>query len=128
MLACDTPDMRDVGEMRLGAGPGMSLYSFHGRGTLNGVIPHPALVRLAEAAATARGLTLQRSAQTGVLTDLSYVQLVGEGVAGARSGVSDAHSHSALEVCDLRDLEGLVLLLDEMLGRIGPGFDLSRDP
>ena len=24
----------------------MSLYSFHGRGTLNGTIPHPALVRL----------------------------------------------------------------------------------
>ena len=24
----------------------MSLYSFHGRGTLNGTIPHPALVAL----------------------------------------------------------------------------------
>ena len=126
MLACDTPDMRDVGEMRLGAGPGMSLYSFHGRGTLNGVIPHPALVRLAEASAAARGLTLQRSAQTGVLTDLSYVQLAGEGVAALDLGYPMRHSHSALEVCDLRDLEGLVLLLDEMLGRIGPGFDLAR--
>jgi putative aminopeptidase FrvX len=41
MLATDTPDMADRGEMRLGGGPGISLYSFHGRGTLNGVIPHP---------------------------------------------------------------------------------------
>ena len=24
----------------------MSMYSFHGRGTLNGTIPHPALVSL----------------------------------------------------------------------------------
>ncbi len=48
MLATDTPDMADRGEMTLGGGPGISLYSFHGRGTLNGVIPHPALVRLFE--------------------------------------------------------------------------------
>ncbi len=127
MLASDTPDMGDVADMRLGAGPGMSLYSFHGRGTLNGVIPHPSLVRLAETSADARGLALQRSAQTGVLTDLSYVQLVGDGVAALDLGYPMRYSHSALEVCDLRDLEGLVLLLDEMLSRIGPGFDLSRD-
>jgi putative aminopeptidase len=43
MLATDTPDMQARGDLALGAGPGMSLYSFHGRGTLNGTIPHPAL-------------------------------------------------------------------------------------
>ncbi|RYH06997.1 M42 family metallopeptidase [Tropicimonas sp. IMCC6043] len=127
MLASDTPDAGDLGDMRLGAGPGMSLYSFHGRGTLNGVIPHPALVRLAEAAAAARDLTLQRSAQTGVLTDLSYVQLVGAGVAALDLGYPMRYSHSALEVCDLRDLDGLAILLEEMLARITPGFSLSRD-
>lgn len=127
MLASDTPDMRDIGEMRLGAGPGMSLYSFHGRGTLNGVIPHPALVRLAEAAAAATGVPLQRSAQTGVLTDLSYVQLAHAGVAALDLGFPMRYAHSALEVCDLRDLAGLVTLIDAMLARIGPGFDLSRD-
>lgn len=127
MLTSDTPDMRDLGQMVLGGGPGMSLYSFHGRGTLNGVIPHPALVRLAEDAAADQGLPLQRSAQTGVLTDLSYVQLTGEGVAALDLGYPMRYSHSALEVCDLRDLDGLVRLLDAMLARIGPGFDLTRD-
>ncbi len=34
MLATDTRDMAAIGDMRLGGGPGMSLYSFHGRGTL----------------------------------------------------------------------------------------------
>ena len=53
ILATDTPDMTARGDVRLGAGPAMSLYSFHGRGTLNGTIPHPALVKLFEATAHA---------------------------------------------------------------------------
>ncbi|MEL6208294.1 MAG: M20/M25/M40 family metallo-hydrolase, partial [Pseudomonadota bacterium] len=126
MLASDTPDARELGEMALGGGPGMSLYSFHGRGTLNGVIPHPGLVRLADDAAAAEGLTLQRSAQTGILTDLSYVQHVGPGIAALDLGFPLRYSHSALEVCDLRDLAGLVQLLDAMLSRIGPDFALGR--
>lgn len=127
MLACDTPEMADRGEMRLGGGPGISLYSFHGRGTLNGVIPHPSAVRLFEEAAEAEGLALQRSAQVGVLTDLSYVQLVGEGVVSVDVGFPMRYSHSSLEVCDLGDLEGLARLLIAALARIGPDFDLGRD-
>lgn len=127
MLACDTPEMADRGEMRLGGGPGMSLYSFHGRGTLNGVIPHPAAVRLIEDAAAAADIRLQRSAQVGVLTDLSYVQLVGEGVVSIDVGFPCRYSHSSLEMCDLSDLEALTRLLDAALARIGPEFDLSRE-
>lgn len=127
VLATDTPDMAGRGEVALGAGPAMSLYSFHGRGTLNGVIPHPALVRLFEAAAEQEALPLQRSAHVGALTDLSYVQLVGEGVAAIDLGFPVRYSHSSLEVCDLADLEGLVNLLVAGLRRIGPEFALDRD-
>lgn len=126
MLATDTPDMADVGDMVLGGGPGMSLYSFHGRGTLNGVLPHPALVSLFEAAAQSEGLSLQRSAQVGVLTDLSYVQLVGEGVAAIDLGFPMRYSHSSLEMCQLSDLEDLSELLLAGLGRLGPDFPLER--
>ena len=127
MLATDTPDMADRGEMRLGHGPGMSLYSFHGRGTLNGVLPHPALVKLIETTAAQENIPLQRSAQTGILTDLSYVQLVGEGVASIDLGFPMRYSHSAREVCDLRDLHALTNLLDAALARIKPDFNLNRD-
>ena len=126
MLPSDTPDMAQRGDMRLGGGPGMSLYSFHGRGTLNGVIPHPALVRLFEDAAAATGLPLQRSAQTGVLTDLSYVQHVGHGVACLDLGFPMRYSHSSLEVCDLGDLVHLVTLLDAGLAGITADFDLTE--
>ena len=127
MLATDTPEMDDRGEMRLGGGPGISLYSFHGRGTLNGVIPHPAMVRLFEETASAEAMPLQRSAQVGVLTDLSYVQLVGEGVASIDVGFPMRYSHSSLEMCDLDDLEALTRLLGAALARIGPNFPLNRD-
>ena len=123
MLACDTPDMADRGDMHLGQGPSISLYSFHGRGTLNGVIPHPALVSLFEDAAASVSLPLQRSAQSGVLTDLSYVQLQGHGIAAIDVGFPMRYSHSSLEVCDLSDLAGLVTLLDAAISRIGPDFD-----
>ena len=127
MLATDTPDMADRGEMTLGGGPGISLYSFHGRGTLNGVIPHPALVRLLEDTAEALSMPLQRSAQTGVLTDLSYVQLLGDGVAAIDVGFPMRHSHSSVECCDLDDLAALVRLLDSATNRIPAAMKLERD-
>ena len=126
MLATDTPDMADRGEMVLGGGPGISLYSFHGRGTLNGVIPHPALVALFEDAAASADIPLQRSAQTGVLTDLSYVQTLGQGVASLDAGFPMRHSHSAVECCDLGDLAALSRLLSAALARIPAGMNLNR--
>lgn len=126
MLACDTPDMATRGEMTLGGGPGISLYSFHGRGTLNGTIPHPAMVKLMEDAAASQGLRLQRSAQVGVLTDLSYVQLVGQGVASVDIGFPMRYSHSTVECCDLVDLEGLTQLCLAALDQIPVGMILNR--
>jgi putative aminopeptidase len=129
LLACDTPDMAARGDVALGGGPGISLYSFHGRGTLNGVIPHPALVRLMEETAQAEGLPLQRSAHTGALTDLSYIQFMGaEGVACLDVGFPLRYTHSALEVVDLADLSALINLLEVALSRITPGFRLDRLP
>ena len=126
MLACDTPDMSDVGEMRLGGGPGISLYSFHGRGTLNGVLPHPALVDIFESAAAGLQMPLQRSAQVGILTDLSYVQLVGDGVASIDVGFPMRYSHSSLEVCQISDLEDLARLLCAAMEEITPDTKLER--
>lgn len=127
ILATDTPDMAARGDVRLGGGAAMSLYSFHGRGTLNGTIPHPALVKLFDTTARAQGMPLQRSAHIGALTDSSYVQLVGQGVASIDLGFPMRYSHSALEVCDLNDLQALADLLIAALPGIGPDFSLDRD-
>ena len=126
-LATDTPDMGHRGDVRLGAGPVMSMFSFHGRGTLNGCIPHPALVQLFQSTADHEKITLQRSAHIGALTETSYVQLVGKGVASIDMGFPARYTHSALEVCDLADLESLTRLLVAALRRIDAGFSLDRD-
>ena len=119
--------MQGRSNVTLGGGPAISLYSFHGRGTLNGVIAHPAMERLFEEAADAIEVPLQRSAHVGALTDLSYVQVVGDGVAAIEMGFPMRYSHSSLEVCDLNDLEGLVNLLVAGLLRIDANFSLDRD-
>ncbi|RYD94304.1 MAG: M42 family peptidase [Sphingomonadales bacterium] len=127
ILASDTPDMAGRGDVVLGGGPGMAMFSFHGRGTLNGTIPHPAMVRLFEDAAETAGVRLQKSAHIGCLTDSSYVQLVGQGVASIDMGFPMRYSHSALELCDLGDLEELTRLLVTGIAEIGPDFSLDRD-
>ncbi len=127
ILATDTPDMAARGDIRLGGGPAMSLYSFHGRGTLNGTIPHPALVTLFSATAAGEGIALQKSAQIGILTDSSYVQLVNGGVAAIDLGFPTRYTHSSLEVCDLSDLVGLTRLLAKGIERIDRTFSLDRD-
>ena len=63
--------------------------------------------------AAAEGINLQRAATVGVLTDLSYVQTVGQGVASVDIGFPMRYSHSAIECCDLSDLETLARLLDD---------------
>lgn len=127
ILASDTPDMANRGDVVLGGGPGMAMFSFHGRGTLNGTIPHPAMVKLFEDAAGVAGVTLQKSAHIGCLTDSSYVQLVGQGVASIDMGFPMRYSHSALELCDLGDLEELTRLLVAGISAVGPDFSLDRD-
>jgi putative aminopeptidase len=127
ILATDTTDMTTRGDVALGGGPAISLYSFHGRGTLNGVIPHPALVRLMEETATATNIPLQRSAHTGALTDLSYIQFMGpKGIACLDIGFPLRYTHSALEIVDLHDLSRLTDLLAASLPRITAGFNLGR--
>jgi len=127
VLATDTPDMAARGDIRLGGGPAMSLYSFHGRGTLNGTIPHPTLVNLFAETAAGEGIRLQKSAQIGILTDSSYVQLVNGGVAAIDLGFPMRYTHSSLEVCDLSDLVGLTRLLAKGIERIDRTFSLDRD-
>lgn len=126
MVACDTPDLGSRGELQLGGGPAMGMYSFHGRGTLNGTLPHPALVTHVSRTARALGMPLQRSAHSGCLTDSSYVQLVHEGIPSMDIGFPARYTHMPTEVCDLRDLDAIAVLLEAVLRGMDAGFSFAR--
>ena len=103
-IASDTPETAQLGDVRLGRGPCLGMHSFHGRGTLNGLIPHPGLVNLFESEARMSNIDVQRNVHMGALTETSYLQFEGEGIACLDIGFPMRYSHAPVELCDLRDL------------------------
>jgi hypothetical protein len=126
VVACDTPDLDGHNDVRLGGGPVLGTYSFHGRGTLNGLIPHPRLAELVERCAAVEGIPLQRNAAVGMLTDASYVQLVGQGVATVDLAWPTRYAHTGVEMCDLRDLEQLAQLVSAMVRALPDRWEAAR--
>ncbi len=125
-IASDTNETADVGHVELNNGPCISMYSFHGRGTLNGLIPHPSLVKLISDSAKENKINLQKIVTNGLLTDSSYVQLENEGVACIDLGFPIRYSHTPNEVCDLKDLIELKKLLLASVKNIDGNFKLNR--
>jgi putative aminopeptidase FrvX len=116
--ACDTPDLEGYSEVRAGLGPTMSLYTFHGRGTLAGLIPSHSLVRFVTQVAETEGIPLQRNVFYGGLTDISFAQLEFQGIPAIDLGFPVRYTHSPIEACDLGDLEFLKSLVLSLLYRI----------
>jgi putative aminopeptidase len=124
--ATDTPDLAGQGSVALGGGPTLSRLSFHGRGTLGGLIPHPALVRAVEAAAEKESVAVQHDATVGVITDAAFVTMASaNGIAAVGVGIPVRYTHSPVETAQLSDVAGCVDLLTATLPRLVE-VDLSR--
>ncbi len=124
--ASDTPDLAGRGSIRLGGGPVLTHYNFHGRGTLNGTIPHPGMVRLMEEAAQKANITFQRNALVGGLTDASYLQLEQAGVKCVDIGAARRYTHGPCEVADIADTQKLCQWVFAALNTDFTCFDFSR--
>ncbi|MBO0873126.1 MAG: M20/M25/M40 family metallo-hydrolase [Pseudonocardia sp.] len=124
--ATDTPDLVGAGSVRLGGGPTLSRLSFHGRGTLGGLIPHPGLVRAVEQAAASIGMDIQHDAMIGIITDAAFVPMASaEGIAAVGIGIPVRYTHSPVETAQLSDVLDTTELLVALTDRIRTG-DLSR--
>jgi putative aminopeptidase FrvX len=124
--ASDTPDLIGQGAVRLGGGPVLSRLSFHGRGTLGGLIPHPALVREVEQAAIDASVALQYDAMVGVITDAAFVPMASaEGIAAVGIGIPVRYTHSPVETAQLSDVVDCVELVSRLTPRLLDA-DLSR--
>ena len=125
-LAGDTPNLKGVFDVELGKGPCAELLTFHGRGTLNGVLPCEGLFRLAKEVSGDMGISLQRTVAYGMLMDSSYVQLEGKGVATLDMGFPARYTHTPAEVCCVRDIEQLAGLCSGMAQRVNADMELKR--
>jgi putative aminopeptidase FrvX len=124
--ATDTPDLRGETPVRLGGGPVLSRLTFHGRGTLGGLVPHPALVRALEAAGEQARVAVQYEAIVGVITDAAFLPMAtADGIATAGVGIPVRYTHSPVESAALSDVRDTVALVEAFL-RLVPGVDLAR--
>lgn len=121
-----TPDLHGQNHVHLGGGPVMSMYNFHGRGTLNGTIPHPALVKLVKETAAEAQIPLQRVAMVGGLSELAYMQVIGTGIAGIDVDVPCRYTHSQVETADLGDVEKTLDLVEAIVKKLKPDFKITR--
>jgi putative aminopeptidase len=127
-VSCDTPDLTGKSSLGIGLGPVLGTMTFHGRGTLNGLIPHPKMLELFDASAHSLKIKTQKHASLGMLTDASYVQLVGGGVACVDVGWATRYTHSGVEVCQISDLEELANLVTQVAQEFSPNLDFRRHP
>lgn len=126
VMSGDTADLAGKYETRLGEGPTVNFYNFHGRGTLNGTIAHEGLSKLAIQTAKDEGMAFQRFASLGMLTDLAYVQMENQGIASLDMGFPCRYTHTPVEVCCVKDVEGLGKLVAATVLNIKADFNLNR--
>lgn len=122
----DTPDLESTSHVSLGGGAVMCLYNFHGRGTLNGTIPHPSLVKLFKETAKENGLKLQRGTLFGGLSELAYMQLEGKGIAGIDIDIPCRYTHTQIETIDLTDILSVINLCEMAIRKIDSTFSITR--
>lgn len=126
VVAADTPDLKGTADIRLGEGPCLNLYSFHGRGTLGGLIPNPKLVSFVKKVADVEDVSLQYSTFMGGLTDASFSQLENAGIPMIDLAFPTRYTHAPMEAVDLNDLTALIKLLEKLVPAFHAGVDLKR--
>jgi len=118
--ATDPPDLAGHGPVRLGGGPVLTRLSFHGRGTLGGLIPDPALLAALVEAAARAGLNPQYQAIVGLITDAAFLPMAtAAGVAAAEVAIPVRYTHSPVETVQLSDIAAAVDLLERFVAGAG---------
>ena len=62
----------------------------------------------------------------GLLTETSYIQLIGRGVAALDLGWPTRYTHSPVETCEIADLVGLQHLVEAVLWSLSGPWPQSR--
>ena len=125
--SADTPDLKWYNELRLGGGPAMTYYNYHGRGTLNGIVPNEKLVHFLEMTCKKEGIAFQREICRGVLNETSYISISGQkGVAAASVCIPTRYAHTPVETASLDDIAATIQLLCAFTDNWDPAICLKK--
>jgi putative aminopeptidase FrvX len=124
--ASDPPDLAGRGGVALGRGPAIKVMDFHGRGTVDGLMAPPALVRALEDAARSRGLAYQKEVTLGVLTEGGRVSALLEGIPVSGICVPLRYTHTPIETADTADIAAAVELAVAFIEDAAKGVSLAR--
>ena len=117
--ASDVPgaDAREDGKHELGSGPTI----------LRGTIVHPGVHALLVECAEAESIpyTLEVAGGTS-MTDADAIHLSRGGVPTGLVSLPLRYMHSAVELCELEDVENTIRLVECFLRRLEPGLDFTR--
>lgn len=125
-MSGDTPELAAKFDIGKGRGPAVSMYNFHGRGTLNGCIGHQGLYRLALRCAEENKIPLQEFATLGMLTDAAYVQMEHQYIGCLDMGYPASYTHTPIESADLKDVQNLADLVTIMVCTLNRDFPVGR--
>lgn len=126
-LATDTPELKNVAaDVRLGKGPAIYRFSFHGRGTLAGNIPHPQLRKYMEKIAIESNIPFQWEVARGAILESAFIQLEHGGIPCIDLGIPCRYVHFPNEVVAIEDLRLTQELLVNFLNSVDRSFKLTR--
>ena len=123
----DTPDVAGATTIALGAGPAFTYLNYHGRGTLNGIVPNEALVRILEKTCTEANIPFQREVARGLLTETAYIAISGEkGVATANISIPTRYAHTPVETASMADIANGIRMLTRFVDAWDPACNLKK--
>lgn len=112
-VATDTPEtLQEASPIALGKGPVISIYSFHGRGMLAGLISHPKLRRFVEKIANEYSIDIQKNVTLGVVSEAAHLYLESEnGIPSIDLGLPCRYTHYPNETTSISDISSLINLI-----------------
>ncbi len=127
-IAMDTPDLegKELSEARFGAGVAINSFGYHPTLPFVGTTANPKLVEQMVTTAERHDLSHVRTVSSRIMTDVSEMQYVADGIPVVELGIPARYTHSPIEMATLTDTQTAIDLLTHFVLDLPPDFDLSR--
>jgi putative aminopeptidase FrvX len=126
--AGDTPDLQGANDIRIGGGPAVKHFDFHGRGPLAGYIARSGLPERLHREAAALGIATQREAVIGLVTDAAEIASAPDAPLVACLSVPVRYTHSPIELLALSDLAAMLALTEQLVRVLPPDPAMFAPP